>query len=189
MSELALPISAWSTHLLVKRRQRTRKRPWYGGTVPVRGVHCDNIVICAWSAHVAILNRLYRLTVPVSIDLRACLGGRKEWRARQKGGKDRSYDDKPVGCHYDTQNKSIQLGIDSLSEDVEGDATATALVMWCDCPRIASYSQAGQVRCFNVEKTMFVGQRRGRRRQYALKGMSVSEGQMNGCRSCVELRC
>jgi len=159
MSELALPISAWSTYLLVKRRQRTGKGLWDRGTAPVRGVHCDNIVICARSAHVAILDRLYRLTVPVSINLRARVGCRKNRRDRQKAGKDGSHDDRRVGCHYDTQNKSIQVGIDSLSEDVEGDATA--LVVLCyGCPRIASYSRTAQVGCFRVEKTMFVGRRR-----------------------------
>jgi hypothetical protein len=97
MSDLALPISAWITHLLVKRRQRTGKGLWDRGTVPVRRVHCDNIVICAWSAHVAILNRFYRLTVPISIDLHAWVGGRKERRDRQQVGEDGSYDDKRVG--------------------------------------------------------------------------------------------
>jgi hypothetical protein len=180
MSELTLPISAWSTYLLVKRRQRTGKGLWDRGTVPVRGVHCDNIVICTRSAHVAILDRLYGLTVPVSIDLRAWIGGRKKRRDRQKAGKNASHADKRVGCHYHTQNKSIQTGIDLLSEDVESDATATAVVLWCDCPRIASYSQTAQVGCFKVEKTMLVGLRRERRRRYALEGMSVSRGQMNG---------
>jgi hypothetical protein len=155
MSELALTIAAWSTYLLVKRRQRTGKGLWDRGTAPVRGVHCDNIVICARSAHVAILDRLYRLTVPVSIDLRAWIGGRKKGRDLQKAGKNGSHDDKCVGCHYDTQNKSIQVGIDLLSEDVEGDGTA--LVLCYGCSRIASYSHVG---CFNVEKTMFVGRRR-----------------------------